>query len=270
MSSAELSRKKIGLALGSGAARGLAHIGVLEVLKKEGIPIDMIAGTSVGAVFGAIYAWSTDTDQIKKQALEVNWKKLALIDLSLPKTGLIKGKKIKNLLASYIGGNIKFSDLKIPFACVATDIDTGEEVVIDRGSVPEALRASISVPAIFTVVKRGDRYLVDGGLANPVPVSVVKRMGADFIIAVNVMPEVTDRTEKIDKEPNIFQIIMQSIYITTYSLVRSSVEDADTVIEPDVANIGAGDFQKAQELILRGEQAAQNAIPEIKRGLKNL
>ena len=270
-SSVELRRKKIGLALGSGAARGLAHIGVLEVLKREGIPIDMIAGTSAGAVFGAIYAWSTDTDQIKKQALEVNWKKLApLIDPSLPKTGLIKGKKIKNLLASYIGGNIRFSDLKIPFACVATDIDTGEEVVIDRGSVPEAVRASISIPAIFTVVKRGDRYLVDGGLANPVPVSVVKRMGADFIIAVNVMPEVTDRTEKIDKEPNIFQIIMQSIYITTYSLVRSSVEDADVVIEPDVANIGAGDFQKAQELILRGEQAAQSAIPEIKRGLKNL
>ena len=104
----------------------------------------------------------------------------------------------------------------------------------------------------------------------PVPVSVVKRMGADFIIAVNVMPEVTDRTEKMNKEPNIFQIIMQSLYITTYSLVRSSVEDADTVIEPDVANIGAGDFQKAQELILRGEQAAQSAIPEIKRGLKNL
>ncbi len=271
MSSAELRRKKIGLALGSGAARGLAHIGVLEVLKKEGIPIDMIAGTSAGAAVGAIYAWSTDIDQMKEQALEAGWKKIApLIDPSFPKTGLIKGKKIKNLLASYVGGNIKFSDLKIPFACVATDIETGEEVVIDRGSVPEAVRASISVPAIFTVVKRGDRYLVDGGLVNPVPVSVVKRMGADFIIAVNVMPEVTDRTEKMNKEPNIFQIIMQSLYITTYSLVRSSVEDADTVIEPDVANIGAGDFQKALELILRGEQAAQSAIPEIKRGLKNL
>jgi len=266
-----MTEKKIGLALGSGAARGLAHVGVLEVLKKEGIPIDMIAGTSAGAVIGATYAWSTDTDQIKEQALEVNWRKLApLIDPSLPKTGLIKGKRIKNLLASYIGGNIKFSDLKIPFACVATDIETGEEVVIDRGLVPEALRASISVPAVFTVVKRGDRYLVDGGLVNPVPVSVVKRMGADFIIAVNVMPDVTDRTEKMNKEPNIFQIIMQSIYITTYSLVRSSVEDADILIEPQVVHIGAGDFQKAQELILRGEQAAQSAIPEIKRMLKNL
>jgi len=278
MSSVELRRKKIGLALGSGAARGLAHIGVLEVLKREGIPIDMIAGTSAGAIIGATYAWSTDTDHIKEQALEVNWRKLApLIDPSLPKTGLIKGKKIKNLLASYIGGNIKFSDLKIPFACVASDIDTGEEVVIDRGLVPEALRASISVPAIFTVVKRGDRYLVDGGLVNPVPVSVLKRMGADFIIAVNVIPDVTDRTHRVNKgekedskEPNIFHVIMQTIYVTTYSVVRASIENADIVIEPDVANIGAGDFQKAQELILRGEQAAQSAIPEIKRGLKNL
>ncbi len=274
--SVELHRKKIGLALGSGAARGLAHIGVLSVLQKEGIPIDVIAGTSAGAVAGAVYAWNQDTTRIKKEALEVNWKKLApLIDPSLPKTGLIKGKKIRDLLISYVGGNIKFSDLKIPFACVATDIETGEEVVIDRGSVPEALRASISVPAIFTVVKWEGRYLVDGGLVNPVPVSVVKRMGADFIIAVNVLPDVTGRVAKmgkgqaeVKKEPNIFQVIMQSIYIATYSLVRSSVEDADIVIEPDVAHIGAGDFNRTQELIVRGEQAAQNVIPEIKRRLK--
>jgi NTE family protein len=266
-----LLRKKIGLALGGGAARGLAHIGVLDILQKEGIPIDMIAGTSAGAVAGAIYAWNQDTTQIKTEALAVNWRKLApLIDPSLPKSGLIKGKKIKDLLASYIGGNIKFSDLKIPFACVATDIDTGEEVVFDQGLVPEALRASISIPGIFTVVKREGRYLVDGGLTTPVPVNVVKRMGADFIIAVNVTPTVTNRTQRLDKEPNIFHVMMQSIYITTYSVTRSSLEDADIVIEPDVAHIGAGDFQKAPELIKRGEQAARSAIPEIKRKLEKL
>ena len=210
MSPMELHGKKVGLALGGGAARGLAHIGVLDVLQKEGIPIDMIAGTSAGAVVGAIYAWNQDTARIKKEALEVNWRKVApLIDPSLPKSGLIKGKKIKDLLASYIGGNIKFSDLKIPFACVATDIDTGEEVVIDQGSVPEALRASISIPGIFTVVKREGRYLVDGGLTNPVPVNVVKRMGADFIIAVNVIPDVSvrigkdKRQAKAQKSPNL-------------------------------------------------------------------
>ena len=273
-----MPRKKIGLALGSGAARGLAHIGVLEVLEREGIPVDMIAGTSTGAAIGALYAQGKDTSQIKELTLDLGWKKLApLVDPSLPKTGFIKGKKIKDLLALSIGGDIKFSDLKIPLACVATDINTGEEVVIDQGSVPEAIRASISIPAIFTVVKWGGRYLVDGGLANPVPVSVVKRMGADFIIAVNVIPDVADRAHRVGreqtgglKEPNIIHIIMQSIYIGTYSLVKSSLEEADIVIEPRMAHIGAGDFLRAQECILQGELATQSSIPEIKRKLENL
>jgi NTE family protein len=269
MVSAESRGKKVGLALSGGAARGLAHVGVLEVLQREGIPIDMIAGTSAGAVIGAIYAWNQDTALITRDALDANWKRVApLIDPSLPKSGFLKGKKIKDLLATYIGGNKKFSDLRIPFVCVATDIDTGEEVVIDRGSVPEALRASISIPGIFTVVKREGRYLVDGGLTTPVPVDVVRRLGADFVIAVNVTPDVSDRIKKVEKEPNIFQVMLQSIYITTYSLAQNSLEDADIVIEPDLANIGAGDFHKAQELIKRGEQAAQRVIPEIKRRLK--
>ena len=269
--SVDIKKNKIGLALSSGAARGLAHVGVIDVLHKEGIPIDMIAGTSSGAIMGAVYAWNQDTDRMKEHALDTRWKKFApMIDPSFPKTGFIKGRKIKNLLSSFLGGNIKFSDLKIPFACVATDIDTGEEVVINSGSVPEALRASISIPGIFTLVKHEGRYLVDGGLTTPVPVNVVKRMGADFIIAVNVMPDVSTRTERMQKEPNIFQVMMQSIYIATYSLVRSGVENADIVIEPAVAHIGAGEFQKAQELITLGEQAARNAIPEIKRKLAEL
>ena len=271
MSSAEPSRKKIGLALSGGAARGLAHIGVLEVLHKEGIPIDMIAGTSAGAVAGAVYASNRDIARMKKEVLEVNWMKIApLIDLSLFKGGLIKGTKIKGLLASYVGGNIKFSDLKIPFACVASDIETGEEIIIDSGSVPEALRASISVPGIFAVVKHEGRYLVDGGLTTPVPVSVAKKMGADFIIAVNVTPDVSNRVQKIRKEPSIFHVLMQSIYITTYAMAQHNLEDADIVIEPDIAHLGAGDFQKAKELIRRGGQATQNAIPEIKKRLENL
>jgi NTE family protein len=277
MSPAGKSGKKIGLALSGGAARGLAHVGVLRVLHNEGIPIDMIAGTSAGAVVGASYAWNQDTSLITRDALETSWKKITpLIDPSLPRTGLIKGKRIKDLLANYVGGNIKFSDLKIPFACVATDIDTGEEVVIDSGSVPEALRASISIPGIFAIVKHEGRYLVDGGLTTPVPVNVVKRMGADFVIAVNVNPDVSVRMGKASKqradarkEPNIFQVMMQSIYITTYSLARNSLADADIVIEPDLSNIGAGDFHKALELINRGRRAAQQAIPEIKKRLAN-
>jgi NTE family protein len=271
------SRKKIGLALSGGAARGLAHIGVLDVLLKEDIPIDIIAGTSAGAVIGAIYAYNRDISRIKKDVLETKWIKLApLIDPSLPKSGLIKGKKIKDMLTTYIGGNTRFGDLKIPFACVATDIETGEEVVIDQGPVAEALRASISIPGVFTTVKREGRHLVDGGLTTPVPINVARRMGADFVIAVNVTPDVVTRGGKTgqehvkaQKEPNIFHVIMQSIYITTYSVARQSLEEADIVIEPDLAHIGAADFQKATELIRHGEQAARKAIPEIKRKLKN-
>jgi NTE family protein len=271
-------QKKVGLALSGGAARGLAHVGVLDVLQKEGIPIDMIVGTSSGAVMGAVYAYKQDTNRMIEQALAANWKRMTpMIDPSFPKTGFIKGKKIKNLIASFLGGNIKFSDLKIPFACVATDIDTGEEVVINSGSVPDALRATISIPGIFTVVKYEGRYLVDGGLTTPVPVDVVKQMGADFVIAVNVNPTVTDRMGKSSKvraeahkEPNILQIVMQAIYITTYAVARNALVNADIVIEPDLGHIGAGDFNKAGELILLGQHAAQEAIPQIKRKLAEL
>jgi NTE family protein len=272
----EVKHQKIGLALGGGAARGLAHVGVLDVLRQEGIPIDLIAGTSAGAVIGAAYAWSQNTEQMTRDALDANWKKMApLIDPSLPKSGFIKGKKIRDLIATYVGGNIDFKDLKIPFACVATDIDTGEEVVIDSGSVPEALRATISIPGIFSVVKHKGRYVVDGGLTTPVPVEVVRKMGADFIIAVNVNPDVTGRMGKTyhqrveaHKAPNIFQVMMQSIYIATYAVGQHAIKNADVVIEPDLAHIGSGDFNKAPEMIKRGREAAHKALPEIKRRLE--
>ena len=274
---ANLQKRKTGLALGGGVARGLAHIGVLEVLQREKIPIDMIAGTSAGAAIGALYAQGTDVSMIESLAIDmVARKKLAsLVDLALPKTGFIEGKKIRNHLQAAIGSDVKFSDLKIPLACVATDVDTGEEVVIKQGSVLEAVRASISIPVIFTVVKWKGRNLVDGGLVKPVPVSVLQEMGADFIIAVNVMPETIYRAQQVEKEarkrvkePNIFHIIMQSIYITSHSVVKSSLEGADIVIQPQVAHIGIGEFHRARELILQGELAAQEAIPEIKKRLK--
>ena len=272
---AKLRERKVGLALGGGAARGLAHIGVLVVLEKEGIPIDVIAGTSAGAAIGALYAQGKDAGRIKELATDMNWRKLTpFFDLALPKTGFVRGKRIKDLLRSIIG-DIRFNDLKIPLACVATDINTGEEVVIKEGSVLEGVRASISIPGIFTIVKWEDRCLVEGGLVNPVPVSVVRQMGADFIIAVNVIPDVRERVQRTSKgqkksfkEPNIFGVLMQSIYITTYSLVRPSLEDADIVIEPQMVHIGYGDFRRAQECILQGELATQNSIPAIKRQLK--
>lgn len=161
---------KVGLALGGGSARGLAHIGVLKVLEKGKIPIDMIAGTSAGALIGALYARGSSAGEIKKMVTGMSLiDRARMIDLALPKTGLITGERIKKILKELIG-EADFSDLKIPFACVATDIVTGEEVVMNHGSVVEAVRASISIPAVFTLVKREGKFLVDGGLVNPVPV----------------------------------------------------------------------------------------------------
>ena len=261
--------KKIGLALGGGAARGLAHIGVLEVLEREGIPVDMIAGTSAGAAIGALYAEGRTAGQIKELALNTGWRQLvSLVDLTLPRSGLIEGTKVKNLLKSIIG-DISFSDLKIPLACVATDIRSGEEVVISDGPVLEGVRASISIPAIFTAVKRQDRYLVDGGLVNPVPVSTVRKMGADLVIAVNVIPPMGVRIQPSEgaKAPGIFQAMLHSLYIATYSLVRSSLVKADIVIEPKLPHIGYGDFHRISDSIRQGELSAQALVEQIKQQL---
>lgn len=272
-----MRKKKVGLALGGGGARGLAHIGVLEVLQKEGIPIDMIAGTSAGAAVGAIYAQGTDASLIRKMALDLNWKELvSLVDLTLPKTGLIKGRKVTNLLQTILGGNIKFHDLKIPLACIATDINTCKEVVIKEGSVLEAVRASISMPVIFSVVKWKGKYLVDGGLVNPVPVSVLREMGADSIIAVNVIPDMGVDTHQADmdevkefKKPNVFSILMQSMQLINCSLVRSCLEGADILIRPRIEQFGFGDLHRARELILQGEIAAQESLDEIRMRLES-
>lgn len=271
-----MPKTKVGLALGGGAARGLAHIGVLEVLQKEGIPIDMIAGTSAGAAIGAIYAQSKDATLVKNLVLNLDWKAAtSLVDLALPKDGFIKGKKIADYLRTIIGGDIEFADLKIPLACVATDILACEEVVIKEGSVVEGIRASISIPAVFTLVRWKGRYLTDGGLVNPVPVSVVRGMGADFIIAVNVMPDMRERARQARrnemrklKRPDIFNVIMQSMQIASCLLVRSCLEGADIVIAPRVEHIGRTEFHRARECILQGEIAAQDRVVEIKKRLK--
>jgi NTE family protein len=264
--------KKVGLALGGGAARGLAHIGVLGVLEKEGIPVDLIAGTSAGAAIGALYAQGRSAAKIKELALNTGWKRMvSLIDLALPRSGFIEGTRIKNLLKSIIG-DIDFSQLKIPLSCVATDIHSGEEVVISDGPVLEGVRASISVPVIFTAVKWRNRYLVDGGLVNPVPVGTVRNMGADLVIAVNVIPPMGVRIQpaKEAKEPGIFQSLLHSFYIATYSLVRANLAEADIVIEPKLPHIGYGDFHRIGEVITQGEIAAEPVVEEIKRRLQAL
>jgi NTE family protein len=271
-------KMRVGLALSGGAARGMAHVGVLDVLHKAGIPIDMIAGTSAGAIVGAIYAARLETELMLDFAMDPGWKKASVMsDPTLGKSGFLKGHKIQVLLSALIGQDLEMKDLKIPFAAVATDIDTGEEIVLNSGKVMDALRASISLPGIFTVVEREGRYLVDGGLTTPVPINVVKNMGADFVIAVNVNPGVSKRMGNsyrlriaAHKEPNIFQIMAQSFYITTWTLAHKSLQDADVVIEPDMDHITSGDFKMADKAIQHGHEAAEKALPEIRKKLAEL
>lgn len=262
----QLPGKKVGLALGGGAARGLAHIGVLEVLEDVGISINVIAGTSVGAIIGALYAQGKSPAWLKNLAMDlaVRRKENFLRELSVSKNGLMRGRKLESTLKP-IFGNTSFEDLSIPFACVATDVYTGEEIVVKRGRVWDAIRASASLPLLLTVVKWQDKYLVDGGLTDPVPVRAARGMGADPVIAVNVLP--TKEVQK-EKEPNVFTIAMNLVYVLNHQLVKSSVADADIVIEPQVGHIGFAEFHKAEECIHAGRVAAMDAVPRIRKLLE--
>jgi NTE family protein len=264
--------KKVGLALGGGYARGMAHIGVIEILENEGIPIDFISGTSMGAVVGALYAAQRNISMIKKLATQMDIMGVtSLVDLSISRSGFMGGKRVTNFLHRLLG-ETEFKDLQIPFRCVATDIENGDEVVLQEGSVLDAVRASFSIPIIFSVTKKQDRYLVDGGLVNNVPVSVAKEMGADFIIAVDVTPDKAERAEHLknhadSKQPSMFHIMVQSIYIATYLNGQIVSEGADSIIHPHMAHINPGDFHRGRECVLEGELTATDCIPEIKRKL---
>jgi len=177
--------RKIGLALGSGSARGWAHIGVIQAIEEAGINVDYVAGTSIGALVGAAYA-AGNIGVLRDIALQLNWKQiLYFFDIVFPKSGLIDGKKIADFIRNHIQGK-NIEELSLPFCAVSTDMVKGCEVVIHEGDIVEAIRASISIPGIFTPLMKNELVLVDGGLVNPVPVSVAREMGADFVIAVDL------------------------------------------------------------------------------------
>jgi NTE family protein len=221
------SERIVGVALGSGAARGLAHIGVLAALQKQGIRIDMVAGTSMGALVGAVYAKGEKFDKMKDLAIDLGAKRFSfLTDPALSKTGLISGRKINNMLRS-IFDDIEFQNLEIPFACSATDIENGQEVVIKQGLVRDGVKASCSVPIILAPTKYEGRYLVDGGMVNPVPVDILKRMGANFVIAVNVVSLEAENPPEVNtgsvgsKAPNMLTIAFQTVNIISSQRLKS-------------------------------------------------
>ena len=253
---------KIGLALGGGGIRGLAHIGVLKVLEQNNIPIDFIAGTSAGALIGGAYSFDKNIEKIEKIALSFNRRKfLSLVDPSL-RRGLIKGEKAKKFIESYIGQAL-FKDLEIPFLTTATDLETGESILLNKGKVSDAIRASISIPLVFQPTKLNNRILVDGGLSTPVPVQAVRNMGADIVIAINLNTDYSNKN-KNDKF-NFYEIANNSMNILRYYLSSWNSEKADLIINPRVGMVAWSKYIKPQSLILEGEKAGKKALKSLKK-----
>jgi len=215
---AKKQRLKIGLALGSGSARGMAHIGVIQVLQQYQIPIHFIAGTSIGAVVGSVYATGISVGEMEEIICSMkNINFLTFLNPAIPSSGFINGSRGVDFLERIALRDKKFSDLKIPFAAVATDIKTGTKVILNHGSVIKAVRASFAIPGIFTPVRYQEYFLVDGGLVDPVPVDVTRGMGADLVIAVslsskNPEPQVLINTQENDRLDQARDLINLKLY----------------------------------------------------------
>jgi len=260
------NRPKIGLALGSGGPRGMAHIGVIKVLKEAGIPIDYIAGSSVGAVVGGLYSVFQEVEAVEKVALSLSWMEtISLMDISA-RQGVIKGDKIVKYLQELIG-SVDISELKIPLSVMATDLSTGKAVFMDKGDLVEAIRASISIPLVLKPLESDGRILADGGLSSPVPVETVKKMGADIVIAVNIEGDLFDYRRQ---PKQTLTIARTSIDALRYHLAKKEAEEADVVI---TIHSRSGDRivdeldLDAKELIAAGEKYAKAALPDIQKYL---
>lgn len=278
-----------GLALGAGAAWGLSHIGVIKVLEKEGITIDVVAGASMGALIGALWAAGNSGIDMERIAIENKgtFSIFKFRDFQFPLRGLISDRKTVSFLRRYFGDKT-FQDLKVPLRIVAAGLEDRKEVVIDQGPLAEALRASISIPGIYTPVKDNDRHLIDGGILDPVPVSVLSKMGVNKIIAVNTLPNPDNARQafaieraKTAKErdsfrkrmklfftPNIMDIITNSIEALEYTVAELSCRQADAVIHPCVAGFSWHDFFNPEKMILLGEEACARALPDIKKAIE--
>lgn len=251
-------RPRIGVALGGGFARGIAHLGVLRVLQQENIPIDYLAGTSAGAMLAIAYASGHTISEIEAQARATRFKDFGNWKLSW--LGLASNQKLEHYPRRYLGVST-FEDLRIPLAIAATDLSTGEAVYFSRGQLGPALRASCAYPGMFIPVKIDGRMLVDGFLAAPVPVDAARNMGADFVIAI-FLESASDR-----QPTSIVDVIGLSFAILQRHADLEWRRRADIIIEPTVKDFLWDDFDKTSELIAAGEAAARAALPKIHAAL---
>ncbi|MCL4522668.1 MAG: patatin-like phospholipase family protein [Acidobacteria bacterium] len=255
----EKHRPRIGLALGGGFARGIAHIGVLKALSEAKIPVDCIAGTSVGALIASAYATGVPLEKMQRRAVATRFADFGKWRLS--RMGFASNERLERYLYQ-ISLFTRFEQTTIPLAIAATDLGSGEAVYFTEGEIGPALRASCAYPGLFLPVEHQGRILVDGFLAAPVPVDAVKRMGADFVIAVWL-----ESAGKSEQPDNVVEVISRSFSIMQRNADANWRRKADAVIEPDVFQFAWDDFQQTPQLIAAGEAATRSAIPKIRTAL---
>ena len=267
-------RPRLGLALSGGGARGLAHIGVLKVLEREGIPVDCLAGTSMGGVIAAAYAVGMSPAEIERQALLMaRWRNLvSLADLGLPRRGLFRGDRLLAYFERHLGQRT-FADLTTPLALVAVDLNTGQEIILQEGPVAMAVRATVALPGLLAPVEMDGRRLADGGLLNNLPADVARQMDAEVVIAVDVSPkrgEIRLNHSRWAPEgvADILQVLGESVGIMMNAINEQKLRQArpEILIRPDIpagVNAVAG-YNRADELIGAGERAAEAALPRIR------
>lgn len=271
----KISRRLVGLALSSGGARGLAHIGVLEVFDREKIPVDLLATASMGSIVGALYAAGATISEItnvgRMMQRQTNFLSgFPMWDVGFPpRSGLVRGNKTLDYFKK-ITSNKNFQDLDIPLTVVACDVITGEEVLFNTGSVADAVRASMSLIGVFEPAHIGDHFLVDGGTVNPVPTSILKDQQADIIVASSVIPGLPERLHrkaqlKTGKAPGVLSIIMGAIEIMESEIIRRRSDAIDVMITPDVAQFTTLEYARVDEIIEVGRQAAERALPQMRQ-----
>ena len=253
---------KIGVALGGGAAKGFAHIGVIKMLEANGFAPAVVSGTSAGSVVGALYASGMNAFELQEKAVSLDEAKIR--DLQLSSGGLVQGQKLED----YVNQQVQrkpLEQLSKPFVAVATRLEDGARTVFARGNTGQAVRASSSVPGVFQPVRIGKHHYVDGGVVSPVPVDAARQLGADVVIAVDISSKARGKTPG-----DMLGTLNQSIAIMGQKLGQAELERADVVIRPQVLDIGAADFSQRASAILEGEKAALAAMPQIRQRIAQL
>jgi NTE family protein len=254
-------RPKVALVLGGGAARGFAHAGVIRALERAKIPIDIVVGANTGSLIGAIYADKKNGSDLETLALGLEERDIFDYNFINPTQGFARGERLEDFVAKKLSAK-EIGELKLPFAAVATDIQNGEIVILQSGSIARAVHASSAIPGIFIPVSYQGKLLVDGGVLDNLPVDVARKMGGDVVIAVDL-----GEGAKAAPVSNVFENVVMSFYLMARQSTEARVKQADVVIRPKLSEVGWIDFSRKKEAFALGVQAAEQALPEIRKKL---